>query len=285
MLKAVLDKAAFDALEETIQAFYTEKDGKYYLTVTASEGFELTNTVNLKASLVKERTRADSAEKKVKKFETDFEGITDPAAARDALGRVDELANFDPDKKLAAAKEQFEKQLTGKTETERKKMITDHETETSALKKKNEVYKSQLQLALVTNSAQSALIKADAEGDGKLLLPHVVKQVRMVEKDDNTFEVEVIDDENMARLTPKGGSTAKMTIPELVEEMKTNNEFAHGFKGTRASGGGTAPSAGGGVIKGGKIVLSKAESRDVATYRAAKARGVKEGKEVIISDQ
>ncbi len=219
-----------EGLAEPVAKEYVknEKDGKFYLNVTPTEGFALENVKGLKDALSQERSRADTAEQKL----TVFKDI-DPAAARDALSKVDEMKNWTPEQKVREQIEAREAQLTTKYGNERK-----------GLEEQIGVLKNQLQGMLVTNAATKAIL--DAEGVPDLLLPIVERQVRMRAMANGEYVVEIVDGKNNPRVSPRPGISEPMTIAELVAELKTSNTFARAFNGNGASGGGAT-----GVAKSG----------------------------------
>ena len=216
-LKAMIDNV--DGLDESIVGFYTQTDsGSFVLNVEGSGGFELENTTNLKTALGKERANAADASRRLKAFED-----IDPEAARDALSKVDEIANFDPDKKVEEAMKHRETQL-----------LKQHEKALTGLQDENGALLSQLEKNLITAAATKAI--SSNQGSVDLLLPHVSKQTRMRRTDSGTFIAEVVDTEGNPRIGDTNGNP--MTIPQLVEEMRASDSFARAFDGSGATGSG-----------------------------------------------
>lgn len=259
-LKAIVTKEEFEALTEQEQAHFSETDGLYALQVTETQGLQLMNPSKLKDALSKERKNAKAHEKRAKEFESQFEevvqkfeGIEDPKAAREAMQKVTELKDWDPEKKLAEGKAQYENTLSKKYKTQYEEFTAEHGKKLSAAEKRAEAMEKKLRQALIETHARDALEKA--KGSSKLLLPHILKQTRMAQKDDGDYGVEVIDNTGEARLSPNPAKMSNMTVEELIEEMKNDNEFARAFDGSNASGGGATgadgqpPSSGGGPKK------------------------------------
>lgn len=230
-IKAVIGK--LEDAPEGIRSFYraaTDADGesmkgKFILSVDAVDGFALENVEGLKSSLGKERTRAENAENKNKKF-----GDLDPDAARKAIEKVAEYEGIDP-------KKEADKIAQVKIDAATKQLVEKHNGELEAERKKGTGYREQVQKLLVDNVAIKAL--EGKKGDVELLLPHVKSQVRLKENDDGTFAVEVIDKDGNPKIGDSQGKP--MTVDQLVEEMSKSDKFGRAFEGSNQQGGGTRP--------------------------------------------
>jgi len=208
-----------EGLDEGVAAFYNEQeDGSFLLNVAGANGYELENTTALKSALGKERANAQSANKALKQFE----GL-DAKQAREALEKIEEYANFDPDAKVAEAIKVREAQL-----------IKQHESALVSMTDENKSLIGQLEQNLITSSATKAI--ADLEGSVDLLLPHVMNQTRMRRAENGSFIAEVVDSSGNPRIGDAQGSP--MSITQLVEEMKTSDSFARAFKGSGSTGSG-----------------------------------------------
>ena len=208
-----------EGLDETVASFYVEQeDGSFLLNVEGANGYELENTTALKSALGKERANASQANKALKAFD----GL-DATQAREALEKIEEYANFDPDKKVAEAIKVRETQL-----------IKQHELNMSNLKDENSFLVGQLEQNLITSSATKAI--ADQDGSVDLLLPHVVSQTRMRKTENGSFIAEVVDNTGNPRIGDAQGNP--MTIPQLIEEMKSADVFARAFNSSGATGSG-----------------------------------------------
>jgi hypothetical protein len=91
-----------------------------------------------------------------------------------------------------------------------------------------------LENQLVTNTATAAITKAG--GNVKVLLPHVLRQMRMKKDAAGNYLNEIVNDQGQPRVGDNQG--APMTADQLVEEMKGLEDFAGCFKGSGASGSG-----------------------------------------------
>jgi len=215
---------SLDGVDESIANFYSEqKDGSFLLNVTGTNGYELENTTALKSALGKERANAQQASKALKMFD----GM-DATDAKEAMAKMEEVANFDPDKKVEEAIAAREKQL-----------IKQHEMALASLKEENGNLVSNLEQNLITSSATKAI--AETEGSVDLLLPHVLNQTRMRRTDNGSFIAEVVDSTGNPRIGDAQGNP--MTIPQLVEEMKSSDSFARAFNSSGATGSGATNNA------------------------------------------
>jgi len=227
-LKAILDN--LDGISEEIKKEYKQRDdGKFVLDVTSVDGFELAEVSKLQSALSKERENNRKAAEQLKAFEN-----LDPAKAREAITKVEEMANWTPEQKV---KEQIE--------AVKASIIDAHGKEKAKLEEKLSKMTKSLEEAKIVSVATQAL--SEQKGSVRLLMPHVRQQTRLREVDGN-FIVEVLGADNNPRLTGSDGHP--MTINELVAEMKTQNDFASAFEGTGASGSGAVPT---GTTKAGKF--------------------------------
>jgi hypothetical protein len=94
---------------------------------------------------------------------------------------------------------------------------------------------------LIDSAALSELAKVS--DSPKLLLPHIRGRMKVVEHD-GEFHARIVDDSGNIRVG-KGQGSSPMTLSELIEEMKSDKEFAPAFRGTGSSGGGATKSTGG----------------------------------------
>lgn len=223
-LKAVL--ANLDGLSAEVAKEYVQRDGKFFLDVTAVDGVELSDVTGLKKALSTERTARETAERSLGSFKD-----IDPTKAKDALAKVAEMANWNPEKEVAEKIRAREEQL-----------IKKHGETTAQFEARIKRITKQLEGNLVIAAATKAL--ADAQGSVALLLPHVQRFTRMRELEDGRFVVEVLDESGNVRIGDTHGNP--MTIPQLVDEMKNNEQYAPAFKGTGSTGsggngGGTPP--------------------------------------------
>lgn len=280
MLTAIVTPEELGVLTSDEQKHYSAKtEGKHFLEVTSADGWALEDTGALKKGLEVERKTSADRLKKLKAFD----GI-DATAAREALGKMEEIANWNPDEKAAEAREAFEKQLTEKFAKDRAGMVKKHSEEMEVGTKQRTGMRTQLEGALIGAAANAAI--ADNKGSSALLLPTIKGLSRLVESEDGDLVVRVVGEGGVERLSTKAGCTDPMTIAELVAEMRASEVYARAFDGTGASGSGAAGSDGG--VKsgaGGTVsIASSIAATDHAAYRAAKATAAKDGKALVMTD-
>jgi len=221
-LKAILDN--LEGVAADVAGHYTKgDDGKFTLGVIEVGGLQLANIVNLQSALGKERENARSANEKLKVFE----GL-DPNKARDALRKIEDMASWSSDDKVKEQIAAVKSQMADAHNQEK----AGYETRLASLVKS-------LEEAMIVSVASQAL--AEQKASVKLLMPHIRQQSRLREAD-GKFVTEVIGADGNPRLTGTDGHA--MTIPELVAEMKGQDDFANAFDGTGASGTGAHGSNG-----------------------------------------
>lgn len=239
-LKAKLSKDAWSKLPEVLQAEYAEKDGSYFLSVTAVDGLSLEDAnspTGARTALQKERDLRKAAEDKVKAF-----GDLDPEAAAAAVTKLAELGDLSKlthEEKVRQLLDQHSKQFTDKHKREL-------DTRDATIKGLN----GQLEKVLVHNAATAAIAKA--KGRLKALLPLVKGAIRL-EKDSTSGELvaRVFDpDTGIQLVTKREGRHEPMTIDEYVDGMRSDPELEGNFDAHEASGSGKEPNpkkdAGGG---------------------------------------
>lgn len=226
-LKAIVETT--DGIPEALREFYQPtEDGKgFKLSVEPVGGFALEDVSGLKSALGKERTEADKLRRVAEKFRD-----LDPDKARDALTRVAELEALDPTKEA-------DKIAATKVEAATKQLLTKHQAEVASREERIGHLAKTVEQLLIDQAATAAL--AEARGSVDLLLPHVQKYTRVVERD-GRFSVEIVDGEGNARIN---GKAEAFTIKDLVAEMRASDTFGRAFEASGQSGAGKALANGG----------------------------------------
>lgn len=221
-IKAIVETT--DGLPEPIQELYEPlEDGNgFRLKVEPAGGLELQDVSGLKSALTKERAEAERLRKEAQRYKD-----LDPDKAREALEKLEELEQIDPSKEA-------DKIAAQKVEAATKQLLTKHEKELTSHKDRAEQLQRTVEKLMVDQVATSAL--SEAKGSVKLLLPHVQRNTRVVERD-GKFAVEVIDDDGNVKINSKG---EPITITELIAEMKSSDEFGRAFEASGQSGAGMA---------------------------------------------
>jgi len=270
-LLAVLTAEEFSKLPTAIKEHYREDNGSHILDVTSAGDLELANVVKLKSGLQKEREKTEKLEKAFKPFKD-----LDPEKVQDALSKMDELATWDPDKKLAEARKQMEKQLSDSFASKEKQLTDKYSSELGGVTKKYEATKGQLHHTLV--DAQLIAAISSEKGIPDLLVPALRSHIKMVENEDGTWDARVIDKEGTERLSSKSGagSSDRMSIAELVQEMKRSQTFARAFDGNGTGGSGST--GGDSRPSGGSFRISETDARDPMKYRKMREEANKAGK-------
>lgn len=264
-LKAIVED--INSVPEPARAFYAKSDaagGRFVLGVDPVDGFALEDVKGLRSALESERKSVSDFKSKV----SAFEGL-DPAAARDALKKVEDMKTWKPDDKVREMIETRTKEVTDKFDKELK-----------AAQDENGVLTKALHSALIDSAATAAITKS--KGSPVLLLPHVRASTRVARRDDGTFVVEVLGNGGTTRVSPKTGSTAPMTIEELVEEMKSSKDFMQAFEGSGAQGSGASGGRSAGT--GGVIEIDDDTARDARKFRAVQEEAKKTGAKIRLPD-
>lgn len=196
-----------------------EKDGE--------EGGNATPTLEeLQAELAKARDFAKRAADDVaglKKKLKSYEGLN-PDEAKEAVE-----ARRKAEEEAAKARgdwESHEKKLRGLFEEEKKPLLSRAQ---------------KLEQALTKALRDAKLVEAISEEKGiaKALLPMLKEQVRVVERENGDFDVEVVDENGKPMFASSAGDP--MSIRGLVQQYKANPEFAGMFLAPKASGAGSDP--------------------------------------------
>jgi len=264
-LAAIIKQEIFDNLSDDLKKEYNKQDnGMFMLDVAPVDDFALENVKGLKSALSSERTAREEADKKLKVYD----GL-DAEKAREALKKVEELASGKLDDK---AKEQIEA-LKGQLGEKHQKEIDEKVQEI-------EKYKA----AAINSTKGRAITDALAKHKGAPYLADTIEKSVKAEFDDKgSVILKVLDDNGVARISNASGSQDLMSIEEYVADMKGQDTYASAFEGSNASGSG-AGGSGGTTIKNGVHVISQADSKDPAKYRAAKEAATKAGTTLQIAD-
>lgn len=225
-LKAILD--SLDGLDEAVQKEYTEKDGKFYLSVEAVDGFSLEDVSGLKSTLGKTKRALEEATTKV----TGFDGL-DPVKVKADLAKLEELSGLDPEKEA-------DKIAEVKIKAANVQLLEKHATEVAAKDTSMGVLKTQLEKVLIVAEATKAI--SEQKGSIDLLMPHVLASAKLKPLDNGEYAVEVMDSAGNPRIGDAKGTP--MNIPQLVEEMKSSDAFGVAFDGSGQSGGGSNSNSG-----------------------------------------
>jgi len=248
MLKAVVTDLT--TVDEAHRAFYVERNGKFYVNITPTEGFELDNVSGLKTALGAERNNVAVLKEQYKPYEgldanaarTALErvaafGEITPDAAKTAIETAARLTALDPVKeadkiantKLETLKAQLQAQFTLR-ETELTTKVTGQEGTINSLT-------GQLQTLVRDNEIKSELAKLNPLDDARdaiELLAGKSVRTKMVE---GKVTVEVLDVNNNPRIKDVQGTP--FTIADLLAEVRESRPSL--FKPEDKRGMGTTP--------------------------------------------
>jgi hypothetical protein len=249
-LKAVIDKAGHDELDDALKGFYIERDGKFVLDTDHEDVTGLKSTV---AALRKERSEAEANLAK-------FKDLGDPEKAKAALTKIQEL-------------EEQEARKAGEWEKLKSQMVERHATEKADLNQKLKDMESDLSSLVVDREIVTVLGDPDVKGSPKALLPHMKARVKAV-KEGGQWRPVVLNADGSQAIAD--GSGSPQTIKGLALEMRKDPDFAPLFASQSRGGSGTPPNgaaAGGGgnpkaVKKGDQNALA-ASFADIAAGKVA----------------
>lgn len=236
---------------EPVRGMYRQEGTSYVLDVEGVDNHPAVSGLRRNRDELLDQRKKDADRFKA------YEGL-DPEAARAALA-AQQKADEDRARK-AGEFDQLREQMATKHREERERLESDLKSRDSVI---DELVRE--------NVATSAIAKA--EGSTTLLLPHVLRQTRTV-KDEATgkYIAVVVDEKGNERISDSSGK--RMTIEELVAEMKGKDDYAGAFRGTGSAGGGAAGagnknggSAGTGAVKSRKDLTSpKAHSEFIRVH-------------------
>lgn len=216
---------ALEKVPSDFRSFYVEKDGKFALN---SENAAIKSAVAV-ISGQNQALKASRAELKARKEATPqdlsllSEYGTDPATILAKIKEREEtlqgqIKGFNPEK----VKEDLAKQYKGD--------VDKHATR--AQKREEQLFR-----VLGLQAAQQAL--KELKGNESLLMPVIEKQIKAIEDKDGKVQVVVLDKSGDVRWSGVSGSP--MSVPELVQELRSDAQYAVCFASDTPSGGGASP--------------------------------------------
>jgi len=211
-LKFQLD--SLEGVDESIQALYVEKDGKFVLGI---EGLPQPEDVSGLKSKVQELLDEKKAEAEKRKAAEDQARLDREEALRKS-GNVEEL-----EKSWSEKYARREAELTGQLEST------------------NATLQGQIRDLTVGRTATEIATTLAIPGSAKALLPHIERRLS-VEQRDGKPTVVVLD---------AAGKLSAATLDELKAEFTNDPAFGPLIAGSKASGGGAGGAGkGGGAAKG-----------------------------------
>jgi hypothetical protein len=227
-LLANLTVDSLDKVPEDLRGLYAEQDGKFMLTDANKGAAKVID--GLGGALAKVRTDLDSA----KKNSPDV-GPWKALAAKLGLDESDVTPEAMAEAIDTMSKGKSGKELADEIAKVKKSMAEGHGR---ALKAKDDeigVMTKTLAKHLIENEANAAF--AEMKGAGSLLMPHVLRQTKMV-NDNGEWHPRVIDEHGAIVL---GADGSPLPVKGLVKSMKADNAFARAFDSDAPQGGGLKP--------------------------------------------
>ena len=228
MLKAIV--VDLNEVDEVARHFYAEKDGKFYLNVTPTEGWSLENVDGLKNALGAERKKAGELEASIKAFE----GI-DPKKAADALKKVEKFSNFDPEKEADKIAEE-------KFKNKESQLVSRHSEAMALAQASLDSRTGQLKKLLVDNAIKAELGKLNPLEDARDAIELLAAQLVRTKEVNGEFVVEVVDAQGNPRIKDVHGNP--MGISDLLSELREKRPSL--FKADDKRGIGIQPNTGAG---------------------------------------
>jgi len=241
-MKMVIEK--IEDVEEPLRPLYEEKEGKFHLVL---DDFKPEDTTALKKNLdaarraERERNKEIDNWKKLGKTPEEIQAMSEKLEELESL-RLESKGDFETLKAQWLEKNQA-------TITKAQKEAADARAEAAQLKQERE-----------QDRLNGVIDRAIVSVKGKMgpLRPIVRAMVR-IEHEDGQAKFVVIDENGTPRFNLSGPNDGKlMTIPELLADLSTQEEYAGIFEGSGNSGGG-AKSTGGASGKPHNGVKSKAD--------------------------
>jgi hypothetical protein len=270
MLKAVVTD--LNQLDESLRGYYVSKDGKFFLNVTPTEGFELDNVQGLKNALGAERNNVSILKAQLQPYEgldvtaaktaieriTAFGDIT-PEAAKTAVETATRLQALDPQKEaetIANTKlETFKGQISAQYATKE----TEFNLKVKGLEDTNASLTGQLQTLMRDNAIQAEVAKANPLDDARDAVELLVSKFVKTSMKDGKVVVEVLDTNGNPRIKDVNGTP--VTVADLVAEIRESRAAL--FKPDEKRGLGTQPGTTATAPAGGVVNPWAAETRNI----------------------
>lgn len=226
MLKFQLD--TLEGVDESVRAFYTEKDGKYVLGI---EGLPQPEDVSGLKSKVEELLAEKKTEADKRKAAEEQARLEREEALRKS-GNVEEL-----EKSWSEKYSRREAELNGQLESERSTL------------------QGQIRDLTVGRTATEIATTLAIPGSAKALLPHIERRLS-VEQRDGKPTVVVLD---------QAGKLSATTLEELKSEFTKDPAFGPLIAGSKASGGGAGGAGNGGGAALKRSEMSSVAKREFIT--------------------
>src|SRR3990167_3573196 len=218
-----LDVDTLDQVPAEWQGLYVEKDDK--------SGFKVNDKHPIFVSLSGIHGTLKKQRKDMDDLKTKYKNV-DLSALKDYGEDVEAIA-AGIQAKLQSEREEGAKSKGADVEKIKGALAQQHSKGVDGYKSREKALRLTVEDLLVTQQASTGLM--GHKGD-PLLMPHVVKQIKVVEED-GKFRAMVVDTEGSQRYD---GTGQPMSIPGLISEMKGDKQFARFFESAAEGGGGKA---------------------------------------------
>ncbi|MDP4572304.1 hypothetical protein A1395_22100 [Pseudomonas protegens] len=226
MLKFQLD--TLEGVDESVRAFYTEKEGKYVLGIEGlPQPEDVTGLKSKVQELLDEKKAADKARK-----DAEEQARLEREEALRKSGNVEEL-----EKSWSEKYSRREAELAGQLESERNTL------------------QGQIRDLTVGRTATEIATTLAIPGSAKALLPHIERRLS-VEQRDGKPTVVVLD---------QAGKLSATTLEELKSEFTKDPAFGPLIAGSKASGGGAGGAGNGGGAALKRSEMSSVAKREFIT--------------------
>lgn len=237
---------SLDAIPEAARGAFVERDGKFHLDATITDP---------SAALTAKNAELIARNKQL--------------AARAAVIGERTPEEVTADLEFAAAQREKAAKDAGDFESLKTQLVTATNAEKAKLTARIEQVEKKLFKVLGSSVAERAI--TDKGIKAKVLLPHVLPYIKIVEHD-GEYAAQVVDDAGKPRIAD--GQATPMTIEQLVDEFVANPDFAGIVPASGVSGGG-ARNDGGQGGRAGVVIIPKGSSPQV--YRRLKEDAEKRG--------
>jgi hypothetical protein len=248
MLKAVVKD--INELDEGLRGYYVQKDGKFFLNVTPTEGFELDNVTGLKTALGAERNSVAVLKEQLKPYEgldvtaarTAIErigafGEITPEAAKTAVETAARLTALDPEKQAEQIANTKLETIKGQLSAQYGLKETEWSTKVKSLEDTNASLVGQLKKIKGESLIQSEVAKANPLDDARDAVELLVGKFVRTSLKDGEVVTEVIDTNGNPRIKDVNGTP--FTVADLVAEIREKSAVL--FKPDEKRGLGTNP--------------------------------------------
>jgi hypothetical protein len=209
-----------EKVAEPLRALYADAgDGKFRLKLTGLPQQTGEDVSGLKSALEKERKAREDFEKQLRKFKD-----VDPEKYRQLVRERDEA-------------ERRKHEESGNFQELIRQTKERAEAEINARDEENQRIKRRAEKQAFKSAAMAAIEKAN--GISRILLKEMEPHIKVIERDDDDYDVIVVDERGNPRIGDGRGNP--MTLDQLVDELRGDPDLRGAFRGNPNTGGGMRP--------------------------------------------